>query len=455
MIALLKSWSPQPLVGSLLSGLAVVGIGGAWLLEGAPAVSVSTLLIILVLIVGIVAAYRFPIHVGLRRKVEMSTVPIYLLVVLVPGVGLAATAVGLGILLGELMVRAQRGNYYSDVLTNVSRWVVVVLIGAAVGHIQGGDSAFRLLVVALVLCAGELLTYPLLLAPITGDPPLAVLAGALSDSLPVEAVQYLLGVLGALAVTVQGWVLLLVILPTVLIYFAVKSAKEMRNSTQQMMEHMADIVDLRDPYTGGHSRRVAAYTERILHEMNVTGPEADLIVAAARVHDIGKIGIPDSVLNKPGRLTAEEAAIMQAHPDRGADVLACYPDFARGMTIVRHHHEHWNGGGYPAGLHETAIPFGARVIAVADSYDAMTSDRPYRSAMAADVAARILWEGRGQQWDAAVVDACLRTLSLSGAGDPQPSPQPAPALDGGTLCAPVLPGMVAGVAGPGTLNGPG
>ncbi len=410
MIALLKRWSPQPLVAILLGSLAVVGVGGAWLLEREPVVSASTMLSIVILIVGIVAAYRFPIHVGLRRKVEMSTVPIYLLAVLVPGGGRAATAAGLGILLGELMVRARRGNYYSDVLTNASRWVVVVLVGATIGHMQEGDSAFRLLAVALVLGLGELLTYPLLLVPITGEPPLAVLVGSIPESLPVEALQYLLGVLGALAVTMQGWVLLLLVLPTALVYFAVKSAKEMRNSTRLMMEHMADVVDLRDPYTGGHSRRVAALTERILHELNVTGPEADLIVAAARVHDIGKIGIPDAVLKKTGRLTPQEEAIMQTHPERGADVLARYPDFARGMTIVRHHHEHWNGGGYPARLRETAIPFGSRVIAVADSYDAMTSDRPYRSALAGDVAVSILRNGRGQQWDAAVVDAFLRTL---------------------------------------------
>jgi HD-GYP domain-containing protein (c-di-GMP phosphodiesterase class II) len=174
---------------------------------------------------------------------------------------------------------------------------------------------------------------------------------------------------------------------------------------------MADAVDLRDPYTGGHSRRVAEYCAGILRKLELAGPEVDLIIAAARVHDIGKIGVPDEILNKPGRFTDEERAIMETHPDRGADLLARYPDFARGVDIVRHHHESWDGAGYPSKLAGYAIPFGARVIAVADSYDAMTSDRPYRRGMTPTRAVQILREGCGGQWDATIVEAFLRSIA--------------------------------------------
>ncbi|MEO7908193.1 MAG: HD-GYP domain-containing protein [Roseiflexaceae bacterium] len=184
----------------------------------------------------------------------------------------------------------------------------------------------------------------------------------------------------------------------------------MHEGTNKLLESMADAVDLRDPYTGGHSRRVTEYSLRILHEMQVIGPEVDLIRSAARVHDIGKIGIPDQVLNKPGRLTAEEKQIMDSHPVRGAELLARYTDFARGMDIVRHHHESWDGRGYPAGLKGLDIPFGARVIAVADSFDAMTSDRPYRAGIPIAKAAQILSEGRGKQWEPIIIDAFLRYL---------------------------------------------
>jgi putative nucleotidyltransferase with HDIG domain len=184
----------------------------------------------------------------------------------------------------------------------------------------------------------------------------------------------------------------------------------MRSHTRQVLESMADAVDLRDPYTGGHSRRVAAYCAQILKELGIYGPEVDLIVSAARVHDIGKIGIPDEILKKPRRLTPAEKAIMDAHTQQGAQLLARYPDFARGVEIVRHHHERWDGQGYPSRLGGLDIPLGARVVAVADSFDAMTTDRPYRRALSMQQAATILRQERGQQWDSTIVDACLQML---------------------------------------------
>ncbi len=228
-----------------------------------------------------------------------------------------------------------------------------------------------------------------------------------------EGAQYLLGVLGALAATQNLLALLLLPVPAAIFYIAYKSIKEMHDDTRHLLVTMADAVDLRDAYTGGHSRRVTAYSEQLLQELGLHGPEVDLIISAARVHDIGKIGIPDSVLNKPGRLTPEERAIMESHSERGADLLARYPDFSRGTAIVRHHHESWDGTGYPDRLKGNNIPFGARVIAVADSFDAMTSDRPYRKGMSVEKAAAILREGRGQQWEAALVDAFLQSLNHS------------------------------------------
>ena len=166
----------------------------------------------------------------------------------------------------------------------------------------------------------------------------------------------------------------------------------------------------------------------LAYQLGLHGPEVDLIVTAARVHDIGKIGTPDAVLNKPGKLDPAERAIMEQHPVAGAELLRRYRDFARGVALVRHHHESWDGTGYPDRLTGAAIPFGARVIAVADSYDAMTSDRPYRQGMPIPKAAGILRAGRGQQWDARIVDAFLRTLSLE---DDGASPAPlAPAVAG-------------------------
>jgi putative nucleotidyltransferase with HDIG domain len=393
---------------SILAGATLVA---GWLIEGSTPIHGEQVLLTLFLVVAIIAAYQFPIHINHHLKVEMTTVPTYLIAVLLPTAPLAATAAGLGILTGELVMRTRRGNYWSDVFTATSRFTLAVFISAAVGQLVPQDPATHLFAVALSLWAGDLLTTPFVIGPMNGERPRRIIAIVARETFLGEGAQYMLGMVGALAATVQPWALALLVLPTGLVYMAFKNVKEMQSSTRQMLERMADTVDLRDPYTGGHSRRVAELTAAILRELDVTGPEAELIISAARIHDIGKIGIPDYVLNKAGPLTAEERAIMESHADRGAELLLRYSDFARGVAIVRHHHEQWDGSGYPHRLSGTDIPFGARVVAVADSYDAMTTKRPYRQAMSVEKATTILRQGRAQQWDAEVVDAFLRTLA--------------------------------------------
>jgi len=343
----------------------------------------------------------------------LFTVAYYLLAVLVPP-PLAALAAGLGALTGELSRRGSSGAYPSDIATEAGRRVLMVLPAALLAQAGGGAAGHPLTVLGagLVLMALDALTLPLVLAPMSGERPHHTLVAAVRDTALAEGVQYAVGLLGALAALHYPWAVGLLVVPAALVYAALKVMREMHDGTRQLLENMADAVDLRDPYTGGHSRRVTAYSAAILRELGLYGPEVDLIGAAARVHDIGKIGVPDAILNKPGRLTAEERATMEQHPVHGEALLTRYRDFARGVAIVRHHHERWDGTGYPDGLAKMAIPFGARVIAVADSFDAMTSDRPYRRGMPVAQAAAILREGRGAQWDTALVDAFLRTLDL-------------------------------------------
>jgi hypothetical protein len=317
-------------------------------------------------------------------------------------------------LIVQLVTRLQSGNTPSDIATAAGRWVIIAFLSAWVGQRATAEQIplpLIFLSVALVMFIGDIITGALEIASMSGAPPRRVMMILLREiSLP-EGAQYLLGILAALAASQQAWSLVLWVLPVCIVYRSFKHAKEMHDGTSKLLESMADAVDLRDPYTGGHSRRVTDYSLRILHEMSVIGPEVDLILSAARVHDIGKIGIPDQILNKPGRLTDEEKRIMDSHPARGAELLARYKDFARGMDIVRHHHERWDGQGYPDGLKGLDIPFGARVIAVADSFDAMTSDRPYRTGMPTSKAAQILRDGRGQQWEPLIIDAFLRHLA--------------------------------------------
>jgi HD-GYP domain-containing protein (c-di-GMP phosphodiesterase class II) len=411
--ARLAGIAPQPALGNALAGCGVLSLAAAWLHPTARHIPLAAGVLAVLLAGAVVAAYYYPIHVRHQTKVLLVSVAYYLLAVLVSP-PLAALAAGLGALGGEVSRRRASGAYPSDIASEVGRRLLMVLIGSLIAHAGGGGppSSAGLLGAALALGLLDALSLPLVLGPISGEPPRQVLVATVRETALPEGIQYIVGILGADAAVRHVWTLGLLVVPCALVYVACKVMAEMHDGTRQLLESMADAVDLRDPYTGGHSRRVTEYSAAILCALGLQGPEVELIVTAARVHDIGKIGTPDAILHKPGKLDPEERAIMEQHPVTGAQLLARYRDFARGVALVRHHHESWDGTGYPDGLKGTEIPFGARVIAVADSFDAMTSDRPYRAGMPVAKAAAILRAGRNQQWDGAIVDALLRTIPL-------------------------------------------
>jgi HD-GYP domain-containing protein (c-di-GMP phosphodiesterase class II) len=144
---------------------------------------------------------------------------------------------------------------------------------------------------------------------------------------------------------------------------------------------LANALEARDAYTRGHSERVASLSQALAIAAGLPPAAADIIAQAGRLHDLGKIGVPEGVLRKAGPLTDEEWALMRRHPLTGAQILAPLEFFGDGMLIVRHHHERFDGSGYPDGLKGAAIPIGARIVAVVDVYDALTSDRAYRRAL--------------------------------------------------------------------------
>jgi len=168
---------------------------------------------------------------------------------------------------------------------------------------------------------------------------------------------------------------------------------------------LANALEARDAYTRGHSDRVAATARGLALASGLTSPVAETVAQAGRLHDLGKIGVPESVLGKCGPLTDEEWAVMRLHPLTGAQILAPLEFFGDGMLIVRHHHERFDGNGYPDSLASDTIPLLSRVIAVADAYNAMTSDRPYREAMPSRVARLRLAQAVETQFDTSVVAA--------------------------------------------------
>lgn len=181
----------------------------------------------------------------------------------------------------------------------------------------------------------------------------------------------------------------------------------------QTLDLAAQALDARDRYTESHSIRVAELAARLGEQLELGDREVELIRTAGSLHDLGKIGIRDDILNKPGPLTEEEWEIMRRHPDIGADMIAQHSALAEVAPLVRHHHERWDGSGYPAGLKGDVIPFGARILSVADSFDTITGPRLYRKSMMTPIEGVEDISRRSNQWyDPNVVDALREVHGL-------------------------------------------
>ena len=192
---------------------------------------------------------------------------------------------------------------------------------------------------------------------------------------------------------------------------AEKHFSELKATFLRTIEALALAIDAKDQVTHGHIRRVQRYTMALAEALGVTDEnQLDALRAAALLHDTGKLAVPEYILNKPGPLTSAEFERMKVHADVGADILKSI-DFPYPVEpIVRHHHEAWNGSGYPAGLKAQEIPLGARILSVVDCYDALTSDRPYRPRMSRQQAEQELKDRRGRVYDPWVVDQFLKIL---------------------------------------------
>ena len=171
---------------------------------------------------------------------------------------------------------------------------------------------------------------------------------------------------------------------------------------------LTSAIDAKDPYTCGHSDRVARLAVCLAKQLGCDKEELNTIYLSGLLHDIGKIGIDDNVLRKPGALTPAEFEHIKTHPELGCRILDGVKQLDKVLPVVRHHHESWNGGGYPGGLKADETPFLARIVAVADSIDAMSSDRPYRKGMSDEKLDSILKDGCGKQWDPAIVEAAFQ-----------------------------------------------
>lgn len=361
-------------------------------------------------------AQRGQVQVSGALKVSISLFPILLAAVLFGPMG--AMAVSVASMLGEPTAPLTRWVVYasSRSLTGAAAGLIAVgLSGESLASILGATAAAAICMQALDL------VFAAVVYTLRGHgSPIAVLRemGPLSlSALPVYVPGVALLALGYQAVS--PWVLPLFLAPALaaqrsfVLYQAERTLasdlaevnKHLERANLSFATALVATLDARDRYTAGHSAAVAIYARDIAERMDLSPETVRLVHVCGLVHDIGKIGLPPGLLEKPGALTLEERRHMEEHSVIGERILAKVDDYAEIARIVRHHHERVDGQGYPDGLFGDEIPLLSRIIAVADAYNAMTSDRPYRDAMPSQVARMRLAQAVESQFDTTVVAA--------------------------------------------------
>jgi putative nucleotidyltransferase with HDIG domain len=310
------------------------------------------------------------------------------------------------------------------VIAGTVRLAIVTTIGAQ------GEMALVVDFVAVMIAATLFFLLNMffaggLLALRTGQSVTAVLVGDAKGTAFNNLALAPLGWLMSIVYLVQWWAALLFALPLYTTRMASQRFVEMREMFTQTIGALAEAVDKRDPFTARHSQRVKEISVDIGRVMRVSDAELEALEWGGLLHDVGKIGVPDHVLKKAERLTREERMIMNAHPVLGAQIIAPVTKLAPELPIIRHHHEWYNGSGYPDRLIGDEIPKLARVLHVADAFEAMTAARPYRmTPLTSEQALGELRKFAGVQFDPVVVDAFVRTHHVDGVPDPGRRPEP-------------------------------
>ncbi|MCL6634566.1 MAG: HD-GYP domain-containing protein [Peptococcaceae bacterium] len=320
--------------------------------------------------------------------------------------------------MANIIVDAAGRRGFKKMLFNVSQyaiticvsWFVYNLLAADPGRLNLKENFFAM----LLSCLTYVLVNFLLVSTIISLSMGKKLSRVLTKDVRLELLHFAslapVTLLIVILYSVEPLSVLIVLLPLAVAHFSFENYVTLKTETQKTIEVLADIVDKRDSYTAKHSCRVANYCAQIAAELQLRPNEIENLATAARVHDLGKIAVPDSILLKRERLNHEERDVMTSHSLIGYNILKNLRFYKNGAMLVLYHHERFDGGGYPNGLRGDGIPLGARILAVADSYDAMTSDRPYRKALSKEKAMDELIKCAGTQFDPVVVKAFINIL---------------------------------------------
>jgi hypothetical protein len=340
--------------------------------------------------------------------------------------GPAAAAIVATIGVTEMRELKGKVPWYGTAANHIGLAVPAIL-GAFVTRAMPQPSSEPILSLVAVLAGGFVFLF--------GNMALAEVAGALRRGVPIslgvlgDLGQYLFGGIGTVPLAwlmaqlyeqagIGWWAVLLVVLPVYVMRISLHQVVEIREMFTQTVGALAQAVDARDAFTSGHSERVQVISVDMGRVMRLKDAEIEALEWGGLLHDIGKIGVPDSVLLKQDKLTRDERAMMNRHPVIGANIIANVAKLAPELPIIRHHHEWYNGSGYPDRLMGDEIPKLARVLHVADAFEAMTAARPYRlRPLSSEQAIAELRKYAGVQFDPVMVDAFVRTSWAKGVED--------------------------------------
>ncbi len=399
----------------------VVGAGFACSALFVPQVRLSyqflTIWLILVLLEFLSEIYEIELVIQRRTSTAMA---VCAAAVFIGGIPLGILTVLLGSLAAEVLLRWEKlnqglGRFLAHVGFNLSQLVISVTAAGLVFKLVGGTpppyTAWTQLVPLVLAFLTHVVVNTALVAMIIHLTERVRVIYLLRFDLRHLHVQLatlgVLAILMAIVYPLSPWYVLLVGSPLMVVQVSIRSYARLRQQAKEAFERIGRIVGERDPYTGTHSADVAELAVKLAQKLRLPDEVVEQLGAAARVHDLGKIAVPDSILLKPGKLTAEEWKVIKRHPVTSAEILEGLEIYEGIVDIVRHEHEHWDGGGYPDGLAGEKIPLGSRILAVADVWNALITDRPYRPAYTKEEARRILKGMAGKELDPKLVDLFL------------------------------------------------
>jgi diguanylate cyclase (GGDEF)-like protein/putative nucleotidyltransferase with HDIG domain len=415
---------PSPQMLAFIAIIVVVGLVGLWL--GLPFASMPWLSVILFAGLAILAEL-LAVDVSNRSKISVSTIVILATAFLYGGIGILVATLPAAI---SMKIKASSPlhrmlfNFGTVLLSALcANWVFKTLVGSLFNKVSIDWKILTAVLAGLTFYAINHLLLCSVRGLSEGRKPWHIWHAEYRWLWPHYAVFGALALTIALVYDTFGPTSVIALMaPVAIMHLAIKQymdhtrgyVSELRRMTDQLadsyeatLQALSRALDTRDEETEEHSRRVRRYTELIARRLGVSNQHLKDIARGALLHDIGKIGVPDAILLKPGKLDEEEAALMRKHPEIGYGMIAHIPFLSRAAQVVLHHHEAYDGSGYPSKLSGENIPLGARIFAVADAFDAMTTDRPYRKALPVATALAEIKRCRGKQFDPQIVDTFL------------------------------------------------